>query len=167
MSIYDCSVPVIAAVNAAAIGAGVAIVGSCDLVVASENARFALKEINVGVLGGVKHAQRLLGPFKAKRMLLTGEWVPASELHRLGAVEAVVPPEQLLPTAIALAESIAANSPIAVRLAKESANRVETLGVEDGYRLEQDYTLRISRHADSAEARTAFLEKREPQFRWE
>jgi enoyl-CoA hydratase len=166
-SICDCSVPVIAAVNAAAIGAGVALVGSCDLIVASTNARFALKEINVGVLGGVKHAQRLLGPFKSKRMFLTGEWIPAEEFHRLGAVEAVVPPDALLPTAIDLAESIAVNSPIAVRLAKESANRVEALALQEGYRLEQDYTVRIRRYADSDEARTAFLEKREPDFKWE
>jgi enoyl-CoA hydratase len=166
-SIYDCSVPVIAAVNAAAVGAGVALVGSCDLVVASESARFALKEIQVGFLGGVKHAQRLVGPYKSRRMILTGEWVPASELHRLGAIEAVVPLDDLLSTATALADSIAANSPIAVRLAKESANRVEALSLQDGYRLEQDYTARIRRFADAKEARMAFLEKRDPNFGWE
>jgi len=165
--IYDCAVPVIAAVNGSAIGAGMALVASCDLVVASETARFALKEITVGVLGGVRHAQRLVGPWKAKRMFLTGEWVPASELHRLGSVEAVVPPERLLPTALELAGAIAANSPIAVRLAKESANRVEGLDLRDGYRLEQDYTVRVNRYADAAEARTAFLDKRAPEFRWE
>jgi enoyl-CoA hydratase len=165
--VYDCAVPVIAAVNGDAIGAGVALVGSCDLIVASEQARFALKEITVGVLGGVKHAQRLLGPFKAKRMFLTGEWLPAEELYRLGAVEAVVPPEELLPAALDLAGRIAANSPIAVRLAKESANRVEHLDLHDGYRLEQDYTIRVNRYADAAEARRAFFDKRDPQFRWE
>ena len=165
--IYDCAVPVIAAVNGAAIGAGVALVGSCDLIVASDQARFALKEITVGVLGGVKHAQRLLGPFKAKRMFLTGEWLPAGELHRLGAVEAVVPSDQLLVTAMDLAEQIAANSPIAVRLAKESANRVEHLPLQDGYRLEQDYTVRVNRYADATEARQAFLEKRDARFAWE
>ncbi len=166
-SIYDCAVPVIAAVNGPAIGAGVALVASCDLVVASDRARFALKEITVGVLGGVRHAQRLVGVWKAKRMFLTGEWVEASELHRLGSVEEVVPPERLMPVALALAESIAVNSPIAVRLAKESANRVESVDLQNGYRLEQDYTTRVNRHADAGEARRAFLEKREPEFRWE
>ena len=165
--IYDCAVPVIAAVNGAAIGAGVALVGSCDLIVASDQARFALREISVGVLGGVKHAQRLVGPFKSKRMFLTGEWLPAEELYRLGAVEAVVPPDELLPAALDLAERIAANSPIAVRLAKESANRVENLSLQDGYRLEQDYTMRVNRHADATEARQAFFDKRDPEFRWE
>jgi enoyl-CoA hydratase len=66
-----------------------------------------------------------------------------------------------------LAATIAAKSPIAVRLAKESANRVESMTLLDGYRCEQDYTQRVKRHADSDEARLAFLEKRSPQFRWE
>ena len=166
-SVYDCSVPVIAAVNAAAVGAGVALAASCDLIVCSALARFALKEIDVGVLGGVKQTQRLVGPFKAKRMFLTGEWVPAEELYRLGSVESVVPPDQLLPAAVELAATVAEKSPIAVRLAKESANRVEYLDLKDGYRLEQDYTIRIGRYADSAEARRAFLEKRQPEFQWE
>jgi enoyl-CoA hydratase len=166
-AIYECAVPVIAAVNGAAIGAGVALVASCDLVVVSERARFALKEINVGVLGGVRHAQRLVGPWKARRMFLTGDWVPAEELYRLGGAEAVVPPDLLMPAALELAESIAANSPIAIRLAKESANRVEPLSLTEGYRLEQDYTTRVNRHADAREARQAFLDKRQPEFRWE
>jgi enoyl-CoA hydratase len=158
---------VIAAVTGNCVGAGVALVGSCDLVICSDQARFALREITVGVLGGVRHTQRLVGPFKAKRMFLTGEWVPAQELYRLGSVEAVVAPEDLLPAALDLAGQIAANSPIAVRLAKESANRVEGLDLKDGYRLEQDYTVRVNRHADSQEARKAFFEKRDPAFRWE
>ncbi|MDE3204957.1 MAG: enoyl-CoA hydratase/isomerase family protein [Acidobacteriota bacterium] len=166
-SIHDCAVPVVAALNGSAVGAGVALLASCDLLVASSAARVALKEINVGVLGGYRHAQRLVGGWKARRMLLTGDWVAADELLRLGAAEEVVEPDQLLPAALGLAERIAANSPIAVRLAKESANRVEALDLHDGYRLEQDYTLRVSRFADSAEARMAFLEKRSPDFVWE
>ncbi len=166
-AIRECAVPVIAAVDAPAIGAGVALVASCDLVFASERAVFALTEINVGVLGGYRHAQRLVGPFKAKRMLLTGERLPASELYRLGAVEAVTAPADLVPAVMATAHAIAAKSPLAVRMAKESANRVEFLDLLDGYRLEQDYTVRINRHADSAEARRAYLEKRDPDFRFE
>ena len=99
-SIYECGLPVIAAVHGKAIGAGVAIVASCDLVVASTEASFALTEINVGVLGGVRHAQRLCGPFLAKRMFLTGEFVSADEIHRRGGIEAVVEPAQLIDTAM-------------------------------------------------------------------
>jgi enoyl-CoA hydratase len=166
-AIYTCGVPVIAAVHGKAIGAGVAIVASCDLVVASSEASFALTEINVGVLGGVRHAQRLCGPFLAKRMFLTGQFVTAAEIHSRGGIEAVVEPGRLMNTAMELASTIAAKSPIAVRLAKESANRVESMSLYDGYRTEQDYTQRIKRHADSDEARLAFVEKRRPEFRWE
>ena len=166
-SIYECGVPVIAAVHGKAIGAGLALVANCDLVVASTEASFALTEVNVGVLGGVRHAQRLVGQFLAKRMFLTGEFVGADEVYRRGGIEAVVSVEQLMETAMELALTIAAKSPIAVRLAKESANRVEHLSLKDGYRLEQDYTGRVKPHADSDEARLAFLDKRAPQFRWE
>lgn len=166
-AIYECGLPVIAAVRGKVIGAGVAIVASCDLVVASSDTTFALTEINVGVLGGVRHAQRLCGPFLAKRMFLTGEPVSADEVYRRGGIEAVVEPDEVTGAAMALAATIAAKSPIAVRLAKESANRVEALPLLDGYRTEQDYTQRVKRHADSDEARLAFLEKRPAEFRWE
>jgi enoyl-CoA hydratase len=166
-SIYECALPVIAAVHGKAIGAGVPIVASCDLVVASTEASFALTEITVGVLGGVRHAQRLVGPWLAKRMFLTGEFVSADELYRRGAIEAVVTPDELMETAMTLARTIAGKSPIAVRLAKESANRVEALPLLDGYRTEQDYTVRVKRHADSDEAGVAFTERRQPDFQWE
>ena len=166
-SIYECGLPVIAAVHGKAIGAGVAIVASCDLVIATTEASFSLAEINVGVLGGARHAQRLCGPFLAKRMFLTGEFVGADEIYRRGGIEAVVAPEELMDTAMTLATTIAAKSPIAIRLAKESANRVEPMSLLDGYRTEQDYTHRIRRHADSDEARIAVLGNRDPVFRWE
>ncbi len=166
-SIYECGLPVIAAVHGKAIGAGVAIVASCDLVVATTETSFALTEINVGVLGGVRHAQRLCGPFLAKRMFLTGAFVAADEIYRRGGIEAVVAPEALMDTAMGFATAIAAKSPIAVRLAKESANRVESMSLLEGYRTEQDYTQRVKRHADSDEARLAFVEKRAAEFRWE
>jgi len=166
-SIYEGPIPVIAAVDGKCIGAGTALVANCDLVVATDRTTFALTEINVGVLGGVRHAQRLVGPFLAKRMFLTGEPVTADEVYRRGGIEAVVPPEQLMDAALALARPIASKSPIAVRMAKESANRVEPLSLQEGYRIEQDYTGRVKRHADSDEARVAFFEKRAPEFRWE
>lgn len=166
-AIFECGLPVIAAVHGKVIGAGVAIIASCDLVVASTETSFALTEINVGVLGGVRHAQRLCGNHLAKRMFLTGEFVSADEIYRRGGIEAVVEVEELIPTATALAAKIATKSPIAVRLAKESANRVESMSLLDGYRTEQDYTQRVRRHVDSEEARLAFVEKRTAQFQWE
>lgn len=164
--IRDGGLPVIAAVNGAAIGAGAALVACCDLVVLSDTAWFSLPEIDVGVLGGARHVQRLVGPFKAREMAYTGRRVPAAELYRLGAAVEVVAPEQLQKSARALASELAAKSPLALRMAKQAMNRVEHLSLEDGYRLEQDYTARVSRLDDAQEARAAHREKRTPRWSW-
>jgi enoyl-CoA hydratase len=165
-AVADCAVPVIGAINGAAVGAGLALVASCDVIIASENARFALPEINAGVLGGGRHLQRMIGAYKTRKMFFTGEFVHASEFYRLGAVEDVVAADELMPTARALADEIATKSPLGLRLAKESLNRVEDLPLKDGYRLEQDYTQRISSFHDSAEARQAYLDKRPAEWTW-
>jgi enoyl-CoA hydratase len=160
------ALPVIAAVNGAAVGSGAALVASCDLVVAAEHSYISLPEINVGVLGGGRHVQRLVGVQKAREMMFTGRKVPAAELYRLGSVSEVVPFDKLAETARALALDVAAKSPVALRLAKQALNRVEHLPLEEGYRLEQDYTARISRFDDSREAREAYLNKRTPNWTW-
>lgn len=158
--------PVIAAVNGLALGAGAALVACCDVIIAAETAAFSLPEIDVGVLGGARHLQRLVGVWKTREMMLTGERVPAAELYRLGAVSQVVPSAELAGAALALARKIAAKSPLAVRMAKQSMNRVEHLSLEEGYQLEQDYTSRITPLADSKEARAAWQDKRAPQWTW-
>ncbi|HVW45199.1 MAG TPA: enoyl-CoA hydratase-related protein [Amycolatopsis sp.] len=165
-AIRDGALPVIAAVNGAAVGAGAGLVASCDLVVLAEQAWFALPEINVGVLGGARHVQRLVGPFKAREMAYTGRRVSASEVYRLGAAAAVVPPSEIRAAAWELAREIAGKSPMAIRMFKESMNRVEHLPLEEGYRLEQDYTTRLSKLDDSREARDAYREKRAPNWKW-
>jgi enoyl-CoA hydratase len=158
--------PVVAAVNGLALGAGAALVACCDAIVASEGAAFSLPEIDVGVLGGARHLQRLVGVWKTREMMLTGERVPAAELYRLGAVSRVVPHADLAETAQALAGRMAAKSPMALRMAKQSMNRVEHLSLEEGYQLEQDYTSRISPLADSREARASWQDKRPPHWTW-
>lgn len=165
-AVMDCPLPVIGAINGMAIGAGVVLAACCDIVIASENATFSVPEIKAGVLGGARHLQRMVGSHKMRMMYLTGDAVPAQELYRLGAVEAVVAPDQLMAAARALAIRIAANSPIGLRLGKEAMNRVEDMPVKEGYRLEQDYTSRVSRYNDSKEARAAYLEKRDPNWSW-
>jgi enoyl-CoA hydratase len=165
-ALRNCPLPVIGAVNGAAVGAGVVLVSCCDIVVASDQARFSMPEIKVGVLGGGRHLQRLVGSSKARRMFFTGEFVAAAEFHRIGAIESVVPPEELMPAARALAAQIALHSPIGLRMGKEALNRVEDLPLEDGYRIEQGYTAQITRFEDSAEARRAYLEKRAPNWSW-
>jgi enoyl-CoA hydratase len=165
-AIRHCPIPVIAAVDRAAIGAGFGLVGVCDIVVASERATFALTEINVGVLGGASKALRMVGPFKARMMLFSGEPLTAQELYRLGTVEEVVPDGEAEERAVAIGRRLASKSPIAIRLAKESILRIEGPGLEDAYRTEQDYTQRLRSYKDSQEAITAFHEKREPLWTW-
>ena len=165
-AIRDCQVPVIGAINGPAIGAGLALASVCDILVAAEGARFGLTEINVGLLGGAAHLQRMVGPYKMRRIFYTGELISAAEMHRLGAVEEVIPLDQLLPVAHALAREIASKSPIAMRLAKDSANRIEHLPTDDAYRIEQTYTARLLAMNDSREAVSAYLEKRDPQWTW-
>jgi enoyl-CoA hydratase len=165
-AITDCAVPVIAAVNGPAIGAGLAFAACCDMIVASDNATFGTTEINVGLLGASSHVSLLVGRHKAREMFFTGELVPAADLHRIGAVRSVVPSEELMPTAMALAGVLAAKSPIALRMAKASMNQVEGLPLKEGYRIEQGYTDRLLRFEDSVEARNAFFDKREPDWKW-
>ena len=165
-SVTDCAVPVIAAVNGAAIGAGLAFAACCDMIVASETAVFGALEINVGLLGASAQLSLLVGRHKAREMYLLGEKVTAAELHRLGAIRAVVPSSELMSTARALAAQLSSKSPLALRLAKESMNRVEFLPLKEAYRTEQDYTNRLLTFADSAEARAAYLEKRTPRWTW-
>jgi enoyl-CoA hydratase len=165
-AIVDCPVPVIGAINGPALGAGLAFAACCDILLASDTARFGTTEINVGLLGASAHLSLLVGRHKARELFFTGEQVPAQELYRLGALRAVVAPGELAEAARALALELAAKSPIALRLAKESMNRVEGLPLRDAYRTEQDYTARLQGFEDAREARAAFLERRPPDYRW-
>lgn len=163
-AIVECRVPVIGALNGAALGAGLAIAASCDILIASDNAVLGLPEINVGLLGGGRHTMRLFGHSKARRMMFTGQRLSGAELYRLGVVEACVPPERLMDTARTLASEIAAKSPVAIRLAKHAMNAIEFMSLRDGYRFEQNMTAELSRYEDSKEAMRAFVEKRPPVF---
>jgi enoyl-CoA hydratase/carnithine racemase len=165
-AIVDCAVPVIGAINGPALGAGLAFAACCDILVAAEHATFGATEINVGLLGASAHLSRLVGRHKAREMFFTGEQVTAAELHRLGVVREVVSVDRLMPAALELANVFATKSPLAMRLAKESMNRIEDVPLREAYRIEQDYTARLQRFADAREARAAFLERREPDWRW-
>lgn len=165
-AIVDCAVPVVAAVNGPAVGAGLAFAACCDIIVAADHATFSTPEINVGLLGASAHLSLLVGRHKAREMFFLGEKVTAAELHRLGSVRSVVPADDLMSAALEVARQLASKSPIALRFAKESMNRIEGMGFRDGYRTEQDYTNRLLGFEDSGEARQAFLEKRDPVWRW-
>lgn len=163
-AIYDCAVPVISAVHGFCLGGGIGIAGASDLVIASEDASFGLPEIDRGALGAATHLMRLFGMQKTRRMLYTGEPIPAAEAWRCGGLEAVVPRDELRPAARALAARIASKSPKAMRLAKWSLNGIELLDIKKSYRFEQGFTLELYTSPDSQEARDAFVEKREARF---
>ena len=155
----------ICALNGPALGAGLAVAASCDILVAAEESSLGLPEIDVGLLGGGRHAQRLFGHSTLRRMMLTGYRVPGPELFRLGIVEACVPRAALMDRALGLAREIAGKSPAAIRMAKGALNTIEDMSLRDGYRHEQNLTVQLSEHPDSKEAAAAFLEKRKPVFR--
>jgi len=163
-AIRECAKPVICAINGAALGSGVAMAASSDILIASEKASLGLPEVDVGLLGGCRHAMRLFSHSRLRRMALTGMRVGGPELYRLGIVEACVAPEELMPTAFEIARTIAAKSPIATRMFKHTLNTIEDMSLRDGYRYEQDMTAQIGRTADAKEAQLAFAEKRAPVF---
>ena len=159
-SILDSSKPVIAAVQGAALGAGCVLAACCDMILAAETAVFGLPEIDVGQGGGASFMQRILPPSKVRRMMLTGERVPAAEFYRLGAVEACLPGAELMPAALGLASAIAAKPPGALRRIRGAFSTVEALSVRDGFHVEQAYTTELSRSAEGDAARRAFFERR-------
>jgi enoyl-CoA hydratase len=163
-AIHDCPVPVIAACHGFVLGGGIGLVGSCDLIVSSDDASFGLPEIDRGALGAASHLMRMFPVQKVRRMLFTGEPISAQEAYRLGALEAIVTRDELMPRAREIARSIAAKSPKAMRLAKESLNGIELLDIKRSYRFEQGFTLELYTSPDSQEARDAFVEKREASF---
>ncbi|MDF1726226.1 MAG: enoyl-CoA hydratase/isomerase family protein [Sulfitobacter sp.] len=163
--IMESNIPVIAAVNGPALGAGMGIAIMCDLIVASTKAVFGLPEIDIGLMGGVRHTMRVFPLALTRRMVLTGWRVPAEELYRRGLIEECVEPDDLMPTALEMARNIASKSPKAVRLAKRALNTVETMGLKDGYRFEQNLTVEMSGSEDGKEAMKAFMEKRPAEFK--
>lgn len=157
-------VPVIAAVQGFVLGGGIGICGAADIVVAAEDATFGLPEVDRGAMGGAAHLQRMFGVQKTRYLFFTGEMIGAPEALRLGAIERVVPREQLRDTALAIAAKIAAKSPAMIRIAKEALTGIEDGNLEDKYRWEQGFTLQAYMSPDSGETRSAFVEKRDAKF---
>jgi enoyl-CoA hydratase len=163
--IIESNKAVIAAVNGPALGAGMGLAVCSDIIVASDNAVFGLPEIDIGLMGGVRHTMRIFPHSMTRRMVLTGYRAPAEELYRRGIIEACVPREQLMDVAMKIAREVASKSPAALKLAKRAINTVETMSLKDGYRFEQNLTVEMTQHEDSKEAMRAFLEKRPAVFK--
>ncbi len=159
--------PLIAACNGLTIGGGLEIALACDIMIAAENARFGLPEVKVGLCpggGGTVRLPRTIPRRLAAEMLFTGNTIDAREAYRIGLVNRVVPLEQLMIEAKKMAEIICANSPLAVRYAKELMVRGQDLPIEEALRLEDDFQTLVMRTGDFEEGLDAFKEKRKPEW---
>jgi len=157
--------PVIVALHGFVLGGGIGISGAADIIVASDCTRFGVPEVDRGAMGGGAHLQRMFPVQKVRYMYLTGEFIDAQEAYRLGAIEKVVPKDELRQTALDVAAKIAEKSSPMIQLAKEALTGIEDGNLEDKYRWEQGFTLQAYTEGDSQEARDAFVEKRDANFK--
>ena len=160
-AVYECAVPVIAAVNGFCLGGGIGLVGNADVIIAASDATFGLPEVDRGALGAATHLARLVPQHKMRAMVYTSATATAAELHHHGSVLQVVEPDQLREAARAVAAEIAAKSPTVIRAAKESLNGIDPVDVKRSYRFEQGFTFELNLSGVSDEARQAFVDKRE------
>ncbi len=161
------SKPVIAAVSGFALGGGCELAMACDMIVASETARFGQPEINIGVIPGAGGTQRLtrqFGKYRAMELALTGEQMGAQEAHARGLVNRIAPPELYLEEAQKLALKIAGQAPVAVRLAKDAVLKAQDLTIEEGLDYERRLFYLLFATEDQKEGMAAFIEKRPPQW---
>lgn len=160
--------PIIAAVAGYALGGGCELAMICDFIIAAENAKFGQPEINLGVIAGMGGTQRLtklVGKSKAMDMHLTGRFMTAEEAERSGLVSRVVPVKKLMEEAMGAATKISEKSAIATMAAKEAVNRAEETSLSEGLLFERRLFHSLFATEDQSEGMTAFVEKREPQFR--
>jgi len=160
--------PIIAAVSGYALGGGCELAMMCDILIASETAKFGQPEINIGVMPGLGGTQRLtqaVGKAKAMDMNLTGRFMDAEEAERAGLVARIVPVKKLMDEAITVASKIAEKSTHSVRVIKESVNRSFETSLDEGLLFERRNFHSLFATEDQSEGMSAFLEKREPQFR--
>jgi enoyl-CoA hydratase len=159
-AVYECAVPVVAAVHGYCLGGGVGLVGNADIVVASDDATFGLPEVDRGALGAATHLSRLVPQHRMRAMVYTAATITAAELHAYGSVLHVVPRDELRDAAFGVARAIAAKSPAVIRAAKESLNGIDPWDVKRSYRFEQGFTFELNLRGVADEHRDAFVEKR-------
>lgn len=168
--IADMEKPVIAAVNGYALGGGTELLCACDLRVASENAKFGLPEINLGIFPGAGGSQRLprqIPLCKAKELMFIGEMIDAREAERLGLINKVVPAGELMNAAYEMAEKLVSKAPVALRLLKTLINKGVETDLGTALELEREMIGLVMGTKDAHEGLSAFLEKRKPDFKGE
>lgn len=165
--IENCSVPVLAAVNGFALGGGLELALSCDFIYASQKAKLGLPEVNLGLFpgfGGTQRLARVIGRNRAKELVYTADMIGAEDALRLGLVNRVIDPENLMDEALKTLQKIATKGPVAVSLAKRVINEGTDLPLEAGLALEQTQFPLVFATEDRLEGVTAFLEKRQAKF---
>ena len=155
-AVYECAVPVIAAVHGFCLGGGIGLAGNADIIVASEDATFGLPEVDRGALGAATHLSRLVPQHKARAMMYTAATATAAELHAFGSVLRVVPRSELRAAALEVAAQVAAKDPAVIRLAKEAFNGIDPWDVKRSYRYEQGYTFELNLSGVSGRLRESF-----------
>ncbi|MFS3130017.1 enoyl-CoA hydratase family protein [Nocardioides sp. Bht2] len=155
-AIYECSVPVIAAVNGHCIGGGVGLVGNSDVVIASEDAYFSVPEVNQGALGAATHMARLVPQHMMRTLYFTAGKIPAKDLLQFGSVYRVVPRDELDAAALEVAAVIASKNTKVIRAAKEAINGIDPIDVNKSYRFEQGFTFELNLMGVADELRDDF-----------
>ncbi len=160
--------PLVAAVSGFALGGGCELALACDIILASETARFGLPEVTIGVIPGAGGTQRLthiVGKYLAMEMILNNRHLTAAEAAQLGLVNRVLPVKRILDESIALAESLAARAPLAARAAKQAINQAFEGSLSEGLSEERDLFYHLFATEDQKEGMRAFLEKRKPDWK--
>ncbi|HEY9564977.1 MAG TPA: enoyl-CoA hydratase family protein [Nocardioides sp.] len=155
-AVYECAVPVIAAVNSFCVGGGVGLVGNADCVVASDDAFFGVPEVNQGALGAATHMARLVPQHLMRSLYFTARTIKAADLVQHGSVLEVVPRDRLDEAALAVAGEIAAKDTRVIRAAKEALNGIDPIDVNKSYRFEQGFTMELNLMGVSDELRDEF-----------
>jgi enoyl-CoA hydratase len=159
-AVYECPVPVIAAVQGFCLGGGIGLAGNADVIVAADDATFGLPEVDRGALGAATHLARLVPQPLLRAMVYTCQTVTARRLHDFGTVLRVVPVAELRAAAEAVAADIAAKDPLVIRLAKHSLNGIDPVDVNRSYRYEQGFTYELNLAGAGDRARQAFVDGR-------
>ena len=158
-AVYECAVPVIAAVHGFCLGGGIGLVGNADIILASDDATFGLPEVDRGALGAATHLARLVPQHRMRAMVYLAETASADELFRYGSVLKVVPRDQLRETALEVGRAIAEKSTTVIRAAKESLNGIDPVDVKRSYRYEQGFTFELNLAGEGDRARDVFVRK--------